>query len=806
MERRASSADSFEMAMAAAHPSRREVLRWLASSEEIVDALTAGSPVGAFVSDAAGECLYVNERWCELAGMREADALGDGWSRALHPEDRGRVLTEWEEASKANRESIVEYRFLRSGGTVVWVQGFAAPLRADDGTVIGWAGSCVDVSVRHRRERQQELLVGLGLRAQRSRPDAQLLADALATAADGLGAEFASYLELAADGALVVRLGHGWQVKRGTQFSAEADSPAGRALATGKPVLVDVAAGDQGWLRTTHGVRSSVAVPILAGERTLGVLAAHSRRIGAFEAADLQFARALSNTLSAALMREQSDSEARRLASIVSSSSDAIISRDLDGTVRTWNDAAERMFGYTPAEMIGRSTRILPSPDSPWQIERVNDHILRGESITEQETTCMHFDGSPLMVSVTMSPLLDSEGGVVGVSIIAHDISARRALEEQLLQSQKLEALGGLAGGIAHDFNNLLTVILGHAELILADPDPPAARSRHEMGAVRDDAQHAATLTRQLLAYSRKQLLTLEVLDLNEVVGKVRSMLDRLIEENILIEVLSEPDLRAIEADRGQLGQVLTNLVINARDATPDGGHVAISTDNVTVDTAQAELLVHAPPGDYVRLTVKDDGTGMDAQTAARAFDPFFTTKPPTTGTGLGLSTVYGIVKQSHGFVYLDSTPGRGTTVSIYFPALPAHVKAERRRLPQPPVQPAAAKRILIVEDNDAVRTVLTEQLQQAGHNVVGESGGEAALRHLEQHEPIDLAISDVMMPGISGPEFARRALALEPSLRVILVTGFSPETIEISDTRISVLAKPFGNNQLLQQIANRRC
>ena len=377
----------------------------------------------------------------------------------------------------------------------------------------------------------------------------------------------------------------------------------------------------------------------------------------------------------------------------------------------------------------------------------------------------------------------------------------RQELEEQLRQSQKMEALGRLAGGVAHDFNNLLTVIKGHCELIL-DRNTGGAVVSASGQQIRKAADRAATLTRQMLAFSRKQALQPKVLDVNAIVGDVGRFLQRLIPEDVEVVFRTDGALGRVKADAGQLEQVLLNLTVNARDAMPQGGILTVETGNVTVDEELARTRPSVEPGDYVKLSVSDTGTGMDAETKAHIFEPFFTTKEPGKGTGLGLATVYGVVKQTGGFIWVDSTPGLGSRFEIYLPRV--HEKLECNLIAQSsPNRKAALHTVLLAEDEAEVRALAYEFLTSAGYRVLVAEDGVRAMQIAKHDKTIDILVTDVVMPRMRGPELAKRMKRLKPGLKVVYVSGYL-EPSEIDGDFLKegfLLDKPFSRDALVNQI-----
>ena len=374
----------------------------------------------------------------------------------------------------------------------------------------------------------------------------------------------------------------------------------------------------------------------------------------------------------------------------------------------------------------------------------------------------------------------------------------RRRLEYQLQQSQRMEAVGRLAAGVAHDFNNVLTVVLGSTELMLLDL-PPQSPIREEVEVVREAATRAIDLIRQLLAFGARQVLQPHVLDLNQLVTSVSRMLRRLIGEDVRLDTELAPDLCAVRVDPGQVEQVLVNLAVNARDAMPIGGHLAIATANVSYAQEPG-----TPAGPYVLLQVSDSGSGMDTETLARIFEPFFTTKARGKGTGLGLATVYGIVRQSGGHIAVDSTPGRGTTFKIHLPRVTEPV--EHRAGPQPAAAPrGGAETVLLVEDEPLVRALARKVLQRAGYHVLTAGSGAEALDVADQQkEPIHLLLTDVVMPGMSGRDVMRQLAPKRPGMKVLYVSGYADEAVArhgVLDPGTGFLQKPFTPQALAHKV-----
>jgi two-component system cell cycle sensor histidine kinase/response regulator CckA len=509
--------------------------------------------------------------------------------------------------------------------------------------------------------------------------------------------------------------------------------------------------------------------------------------------------------------RHHAERELRRasdeLRTLFDASPLAICSLTSDGYVRSWNPAAERLFGWTAGDVIGRPLPIVP-PELTEEYREFRERVLAGKPATNVETCRRRKDGALIDVSISTAALHDATGKVDGVAAIFVDIRDRKVLEAQLRQAQKMEAVGQLAGGIAHDFNNLLTIIRTASELLLTDIGPDDAR-RDDIEEIEEAAQRAASLTRQLLAFSRQQVLEPQVVNLNRVVAELEPMARRLVEENIRVMTCLADDLHPVVADRNQLDQVILNLVVNARDAMPDGGTLRIETSNVVLDDGFSQTHPTARSGPHVLLSVTDTGCGMDTATQARIFDPFFTTKPVGLGTGLGLATVYGIVKQSGGHIYVSSEVGRGACFMIYLPrGTGVEDEAAPVRSRQAPPEAEAdgdGATILVVEDDSAVRSSVCRLLERRGYEVMASRNGQQALALLaESEQAVDLVISDIVMPEMSGLELRDRLKTLMPAVPVLLMSGYSQEAITRLGNHESLgplIEKPFTVASLLENV-----
>ncbi len=497
-------------------------------------------------------------------------------------------------------------------------------------------------------------------------------------------------------------------------------------------------------------------------------------------------------------LRESKDT----LQALIDASPAAIIAVDHDGRVKTWNAAAEQIFGWSEKEVLGQPFLWAPEEHYP-EHQYLRERVSRGEIFTGVEVRRQKKDGTLMNVSISGAPLHDAQGNVTGIMAIITDITDRKNLEYQFRQAQKMEAIGRLAGGIAHDFNNILTAIFAFGGLLLNRTGQDDPR-RAGLEQIKKAAEQAALLTQQLLAFSRQQVLEPKVLDLNALVGEMEKMLRRIIGDDIELMTVLNPKLGHIEADRSQVEQVVVNLVVNARDAMPQGGNITIETDNAELDESYARQYAYVTPGPYVMLAVSDTGIGMDEETQSHIFEPFFTTKEPGKGTGLGLSTVYGIVKQSGGYIWVRSEPGDGTSFKVYFPLT--------KEAPQPADQPATSQRnfkgsevILLVEDNEMVRDPTREILEESGYTVLPGENAQQALRICSTYKGrISLVITDVIMPGMSGRDLVKKLASLKPEMKVLYMSGYTEETIShhgVLDSGIAFLRKPFLPDTLLLKV-----
>ncbi|WP_431859206.1 response regulator [Azospirillum sp.] len=492
----------------------------------------------------------------------------------------------------------------------------------------------------------------------------------------------------------------------------------------------------------------------------------------------------------------------RTISAILEASPVAIITMDGGGRVSTWNQAAETIFGRAADAIIGHPYPFEPG-NGP-RLETILARLAAGEILRGAEHACRRSDGTMVSLRGSFAPMLDPAGGFRGAVLVVEDVTERKRVEEQLRQSQKMEALGKMTGGMAHDFNNLLTVVIGNLDLLseLLDDRPDAAE-------LADSALQAslrgAELTRQLLAFSRCQPLAPETVDVNHLLRGMVRLLGRTLGEPVEIRLIEGAGVWPVRIDPAQLDSVIVNLAVNARDAMPDGGRLIIETRNQTVDQSYGSTRPDIQPGDYAVVEVTDTGIGMLPEVMARIFEPFFTTKPLHKGTGLGLAMVYGFAKQSGGHIGVYSEPGIGTRFSLYLPrdqAAEAMVAAAEHP-PEPP-RSRGHETILVVEDNVSVRQMVTRQIAELGYGVLAAADAQEGLTLLAGHERVDLLFSDIVMPGdMNGLGLAREAARRRPGLKIVLTSGFSEEGLDrhIGPAEYAVLTKPYRKNDLAETL-----
>ena len=785
--------------------------QWSAESRsQFFEQMFHACPDALSISDGEHRVLWANHTFASMFGYSEEELVGVALEDLVVPADR---LSEsrWliETLTKGERITL-ETKRCKKDGTLLDVSVSCSPILLD-GKVVGFFAGYHDISDRRRVEALSSALYRVAEKSS-SAHDLQQFFAAVHGIVDELMHARNFYIAIY-DGAT--------EMLSFPYFVDAHDTPPlpkklGKGLTdylirTGEPLLatpeVLQTMEDRGDV-ARKGSRSLdwMGVPLKVNGHTFGALVVqtYSPNIRYVEK-DKELLTFVARQVASAVELKRNELALRRsearYRSLVQSAVYGIYRSSLEGRFLDVNPALIAMLGYGSAEEV-----LLLDPEKDVfaqaeEHERLIEEFRRSGRLDGFEVKWKRKGGGTITVRISGRAVTSADEPADVLEAIAEDVTDRRALEDQFRQAQKMEAVGRLAGGVAHDFNNLLMVISGYAEVILAQLD--AADPLHEKGrAIQLAADRATTLTRQLLAFSRKQLLELKVVDVNAIVQDMERLLRPLIGENIDLVTILSPEAAHTRADAGQLEQVIMNLVVNAKDAMPAGGRLTLRMENLTVDDNHRRGPQFIRPGRYVTLQVSDTGMGMDRETQSRIFEPFFTTKEKGKGTGLGLSTVYGIVKQSGGYVMVHSELGRGTTFHIYLPLVEG---AAEKSSAAPPDAVGGTETILLVEDEESVRQLVRDTLAGKGYAVLEAENGETGIAAAAQHQGrIDLVITDVMMPGMGGREMVEELIKARPATRVLYLSGYTEDAI-LNDGSVhqatAFLQKPFTLQNLSRKV-----
>jgi len=769
------------------------------------------SPDGLCIADLEHRARWTNETFVQMFGYDAAEIIGQPLENLVVPPERLAESRWVNEAVSKGQRITLETQRRKKDGALLDVSVACSPLLLS-GKIAGFYAGYHDISDRRRVEALSSALYRVAEQSS-SAHDLQQFFAAVHSIVDEL--MYARNFYLALYDPATELLSFPYFVDEHDTAPAPKKLSRGlteHLLRTGESLLATPEVlqqmEDRGEV-ARNGSRSLdwLGVPLKVGPHTFGALVVQTYssniRYGDRDKEILTFvARQVASAVEIKRNEQALRRSEARYRSLVQSSVYGIYRSSLEGRFLDVNPALITMLGYGSAEEV-----LLLDPEkqvfaNPEEHTRLIDEFRRSGTLDGIEVKWKRKDGSTVTVRISGRAVSSADEPADVLEAIAEDVTDRRALEDQFRQAQKMEAVGRLAGGVAHDFNNLLMVISGYAEVMLSklETEHPL---RDKAQAIQQASDRATTLTRQLLAFSRKQLLELKVVDVNAIVADMERLLRPLIGENVELSTKLAPEAGYTRADSGQLEQVLMNLVVNAKDAMPKGGKLTIRTQNSVIDESHRRGQTFIRPGKYVMLSVSDTGTGMDKETQSRIFEPFFTTKEKGKGTGLGLSTVYGIVKQSGGYVMVQSEEGRGTTFQIYLP----HTEgtAEKHAAPAPHAAAGGTETILLVEDEESVRQLVRETLQGKGYRVVEAENGEAGLAAAAQHEgKIDLVITDVVMPGMGGRELAEQLTKARPQTKVLYLSGYTEDSILNEGTVESgtaFLQKPFTLQNLSRKV-----
>jgi PAS domain S-box-containing protein len=791
---------------------RRQAERALEERTTYLTSLIQNSPLAIVVLDSEHRVRMINPAFERLFQYSEAEILGSQLDDLIAPKGKREEAAGYTRQILGGEAIHATTRRRRKDGLLLDVEVHGVPLLAD-GRLIGVYGIYRDVTDRRRAERLQAAVYGIAEAADRSQTLSELYAAVHRIIPDVMPAEnfYIALYDPKAD-----MLSFPYFVD--AHDLPPAPKKPGRGLTeyvlrTGRTLLCSTSLHEQ---LERHGEVELIGtpspiwlgVPLRVGERTIGVMVVqHYSDPAAYAQREEHMLEYVSSQVAQAIERKRVEEELRRseekFSKIFRSTPDAIsITTLAEGRYLDVNNSFLQMSGYTREEVIGRTALELKLWADPQDRDRLVSTLKAQGRAHEQE---FHFrlKSGEVRLGMLSAEIIELAGEACLLAVI-RDVTERRTLEQQLRQAQKMEAVGRLAGGVAHDFNNLLMVIRGHSELLRLRLAQDEAL-RHHAEEIDKAAGRAAGLTQQLLAFSRKQMVQPRVLNLNAVVTDTEGMLRRLIGEDIELVTRTEPALGHVKADPGQIEQIIVNLAVNARDAMPRGGKLIVETENTELDSVFVSQHPGARPGRYVMLAVSDSGVGMSAETQAHIFEPFFTTKEMGHGTGLGLATVYGIVKQSDGYISVYSEAGRGTTFKVYLPRVDEEAAPAARPAKKGEAVARGTETILLVEDEDPVRMLAREFLESKGYQVLEAATGSEALRISAAHAgPIHLLMTDVVMPGMGGRELAEQLILQRPQTRVIYMSGYTDDAIVqhgVLDPGMIFLAKPFTLETLARKL-----
>jgi PAS domain S-box-containing protein len=782
---------------------RRRAEQAQREAEERFRSLFENATEGIFQTTTDGRYLSVNPalaRMCGFASPSEMISTVQDLGKELYADPNVREVFK-QLIEKYGSVKDFEYEVRRKDGVKIWISENAHVVRNPDGEILSYEGTIEDITARKRAELERQVtfeiihavnvtdnlddLLRLIHIALKKVLYAENCFIALYEPATGMF-HFPFFVDQFDEAPPPQRVGRSCtaHVYRTGQAMLIPQRTFDLLAAEGKVELVGTPSPS--WL----------GVPLRTPAATIGVLVVqHYEDENAYTERDQEFLASVGGQIALAIERKRSEEKVRegeaRLRVLVEQLPAVLWTVDRDLRFTSALGAGFARLKIKPNEIVGMSLLdYFETTDQTFLPIAAHRRAVAGEPMT------FHVEWKSGSYACHVEPLRDSDGQVSGAICMSLDITDRKQLEEQLRQAQKMEAVGRLAGGIAHDFNNLLMVIQGYGDL-LVERLPTGDPLRRNAEQIQMASQRASSLTRQLLAFSRKQMLAPKILNIQTVVADMEKILRRLIGEDIQLETSSAPDLGLVKADRSQIEQVILNLAVNARDAMPQGGRLTIETANVELDASYSHPPAVLSPGKYVMLAVTDNGCGMDAETQAHVFEPFFTTKEKGKGTGLGLATVYGVVKQSGGYVWVYSEPGRGTSFKIYLPRIAeTAVPAGREGKSDMQVPQRGSETILLVEDEKGVRELAREYLTSSGYTVIEAEDGHTALELAAMHVgPIHLLLTDVVMPGISGRELAERVGQIRPGIKIIYMSGYTDQAVVhhgILENDAILLQKPF--------------
>lgn len=779
---------------------------------------TNSAKIGVWDFDVVEDRLIWDDRMYELYGIKAEDFGGayEAWKKGVHPEDLSAADADIQAAIAGEQEFHPEFRVMWPDGQVRFIEAHAIVLRDAIGNAQRMIGVNWDITDRKqieqalaRKVKQQATIAELGQLALASQNLNQLMDEMVAAISSTLNVEYCKILKLLPDGeSLLLKAGVGWQPGLVGQavIGTDENSQAGYTLRSTYPVIVENLQTETRFngpaLLCDHNVVSGISVIIQGQQRPFGVLGAHSVQHRLFNENDIDFLQSMANLLAQAIDRKQAEAQIHQQADLLNLAHDAILVRDLNGSISFWNQGAEVLYGWTLDEALGQNADQLLYKDSLSQEDDIQESFMRQGSWfgERQQVTKMDKD---ITVMSRWTLVRNEEGQPKFILTVNTDITEKKQFERQFLRAQRLESIGTLASGIAHDLNNILTPIYGVAQLLPMQLPNASEQIQHQFEIIQNSAKRGTEIIQQVLSFSRGIEGERTPLNVKYLISELRSFLHKTFPKSLETSVNLPDDLWSIKGDATQLYQVFMNLFINARDAMPEGGILTTSATNLYIDQALAANQIEAHVGPYIQVTVADTGVGIPVEQQERIFEPFFTTKQPQGGTGLGLSTVYSIVKSHGGFITVDSMVNQGTRFQVYLPAIETAEGVEEEI---PDLPSGQGELILIVDDEAPIREVAQSILEQYNYQVLVATDGIDAISLYAKHgADIKVVIVDMQMPGLDGAMTIRTMQRINPQLTAIVVSGSQVNeqmaASIISENIKGFLQKPYSSEELLKTI-----
>ncbi len=793
----------------------------LIQSEGELRSLAESLPQIVWMTRPDGQNFYFNQRWVQFTGLTLAESYGDGWIKPFHPDDRLRAAHAWEGAITGKGDYNLECRLLGTDGRYRWMLVRGVPYQDASGKVTKWLGTCTDIEDIKQNDRALQLISQCNEALVHSSSEKELL-DEVCRIAVEIGDYRMALVGFARNDPdktveVISSAGIAENYLRQIPISWCEASPlgkgaGGRAIRTGESVVVADIEKDPSFDPWREQVRASgyasmVALPLKESEAAYGFLALYSGEARMPQPNELVLLEKLAANLAFGIgnlrQREIQRVAQERIteqARLLDEAREAIFVRDLQGNITYWNRGAELLYGWAPAEVLGKSLVGVLYKDQNKFAGAMEALLARGEWAGELHK--IDKAGRPRVVESRWTMVRDRDGNGKAIFVIDADVTERRGVESQLLRAQRLESIGTLAGGIAHDLNNVLAPILMAVELLKEAGLSPSAE--HLLNTLKDSAERGAALVSQVLSFARGVQGQRIAVNPRHIIREIQKIARDTFPKSISFEVSGQKDLGTIVGDPTQIHQVILNLCVNARDAMPGGGKITITVENRILDETYAAMNLEARPGHYLVIEVSDTGTGIPPEIRDKIFEPFFTTKQLGKGTGLGLSTVMAIVKSHGGFINLYSEVGKGTKFRVYFPATEGSSSDTTHILPDAPLPRGNGELILVIDDEEAIRMVAENILKQFGYKVLlAGNGAEGLAVFVEHRHEIALVITDMAMPVMDGPAFIRALRSLDPKMKVIGNSGLSSgvDRKHVAEVMQHFLHKPYTAKAFLEAI-----